>query len=529
MAVTFKSTALLDRYLGNTNNIATELSAFRTGGDDELDDTIAKLDERIAAFENILIGTLPAGQTTTDYPYDREGLKREFLDEVLALLLRRSITFSGTAPSFNATYSAPDVLVSSVSPYFPTDFQVYLNRNKPDSTGFGVFDTMVGATDRRPQLLNTFGQTIFSLYSTLIDEVFAEGDKLGNNPARPVQVASAIQPITVDGFTYDRISQVHGTNALTGDPEVRTYLLDSQATNSSVIKASTGEAGLSGPATSSTVRLQLVPEEAVMSLLVPGVYVAPADVGTVAVRFPAPLGSPPMISDGLQGTQVTTVEVPAVVMNIKDRESEFPEARIVSAYRGTLPDGRSFLVGVGTDSKIYVTSLESTRRSTNGTTAGLSALEYLLYWNEARIKILRAKLAYQEAVVREIQEDLKQANDVLAKLETQSGKIQATDKDGVPTGQTSSETLEMNMFSAMASTSGNSIFDTTGQDALHTATEWQGNRTNLKNYIDRRSAEAQQATLDYQNVLNRFNNAFEVMAKLQEKFDTLLKAQLRNL
>ncbi|MBL9207653.1 MAG: hypothetical protein JNN01_21405 [Opitutaceae bacterium] len=528
MAVTFKSTALLDRYLGNTNNLVTELSTFRTGGDDELDDAIAKLDERIAAFENILIGALPAGQTTTDYPYDREGLKREFLDEVLALLLRRSITYSGTVPSFNATYSASDVLISSVSPYFPSDFQVYLNRNKPNSTGFGVFDTMVGTTDTRPQLLNSFGQTIFSLYSTLIDEVFAEGDKLGNNPARPVQVASAIQPITVDGFTYDRISQVHGTNALTGDPEVQTYLLDSQATNSRVIKASTGDAGLSGPATSSTVRLQLVPEEAT-DAIVSGVFLAGVDVGNVAVRFPLPLGSPPTIAQGLLGGQITTVEIPAVVMNIKGRESEFPEARIVSGYRGTLPDGRSFLVGVGTDSKIYVTSLESTRRSTNGTTAGLSVLEYLLYWNEARIKILRAKLAYQEAVVREIQDDLKQANDVLAKLETQSGKIQATDKDGVPTGQTSSETLEMNMFSAMASTSGNSIFDTTGQDALHTATEWQGNRTNLKNYIDRRSAEAQQATLDYQNVLNRFNNAFEVMAKLQEKFDTLLKAQLRNL
>jgi hypothetical protein len=61
MAVDFKSTALQDRYLGTTNNIASTLSTFRTGGDDELDDTIAKLDERIAAFENILIGTLPAG------------------------------------------------------------------------------------------------------------------------------------------------------------------------------------------------------------------------------------------------------------------------------------------------------------------------------------------------------------------------------------------------------------------------------------------------------------------------------------
>ena len=86
----------------------------------------------------------------------------------------------------------------------------------------------------------------------------------------------------------------------------------------------------------------------------------------------------------------------------------------------------------------------------------------------------------------------------------------------------------MNLFSATASTPSTPIFDAAGNDSLHNAQEWQKNRTTLKNYIDRRSAEAQQATLDYQNVLNRYNNAFEVMAKLQEKLDTLLKAQLRN-
>jgi transcriptional regulatory protein LevR len=67
-----------------------------------------------------------------------------------------------------------------------------------------------------------------------------------------------------------------------------------------------------------------------------------------------------------------------------------------------------------------------------------------------------------------------------------------------------------------------------GGDALHNQSEWAMNRTTLKNYIDRRSSEAQQATLDYQNILNRYNNAYEIMSKMQEKIDNLLKGQLRN-
>lgn len=66
-------------------------------------------------------------------------------------------------------------------------------------------------------------------------------------------------------------------------------------------------------------------------------------------------------------------------------------------------------------------------------------------------------------------------------------------------------------------------------DSIHGKANWGAARTALKNYIDRRSSEAQQATLDYQNVLNRYNGAYETMAKLQEKLDNLLKGQLRNL
>ena len=51
----------------------------------------------------------------------------------------------------------------------------------------------------------------------------------------------------------------------------------------------------------------------------------------------------------------------------------------------------------------------------------------------------------------------------------------------------------------------------------------------LKNYIDRRSSEAQQATLDYQSTLNRYNSAYEIMGKMQEKLDNLVKSQLRNI
>lgn len=159
----------------------------------------------------------------------------------------------------------------------------------------------------------------------------------------------------------------------------------------------------------------------------------------------------------------------------------------------------------------------------------LTVTEYLYFWNEARIGILRAQLAYKEAITVELQEDLRQANAALAELERIAGGVRAQSEKGEPNPVSVSESRDLDLFEALVSTPNKQLFNTNAGDDIHNYSEWQENRTNLKNYIDRRSAQSQQAMLDYQTVLNRYNNAYEVMAKLQEKIQGLLSSQLRNM
>ena len=88
----------------------------------------------------------------------------------------------------------------------------------------------------------------------------------------------------------------------------------------------------------------------------------------------------------------------------------------------------------------------------------------------------------------------------------------------------------MDIWEAMTTKPGQTgIFDQNLNDDRHNFSEWQSNRSFLKSYIDLKSTQSQDAMLDYQTTLNRYNNAFEVMSKIQEKIDNLLKSQLRNL
>ncbi len=538
MAVTFQSSALQTLYNTGTTTAAA-LTTFRTGGSTDLDAEIDALDRRIAAFEFVLIGNLPSGQNGSAYPYDRAGLRREFLDELTALLMRRSI--DTTPLAINNLYTDDHALVLASSPN-GGGVHAVLNKFAPlGNDSFGIFDTLAASanhatvgTDGRLGLLNPAGQAIFRSYSALIDAVFTEGDKLGNNPATPTQSVGAIQPLTVDTFTYDRIAQVSGVATITTGtpptstqvPSYETYLLSADAPESRVTKDSSGNVALTGPATTTAPRLRLNPLEAPPIVSGSTLHSVVVDGTTLFINIDSTGIS---AATGTFTPRTTATEIPTLLLNIPGRGHEFPDARIAANQRVTTANGVTYLIGLGSDGKVYATSLAPANRAATGATASLNSLEYLLFFNEARIKILRGKLAYNEAVVREIQEDLRRANEALAALETQAGVIIATDSSGALTNQTSPETTEMNLFNAMHSTAGNGIFSLAGADSIHTSAEWQQNRTNLKNYIDRRSAEAQQATLDYQNTLNRFNNAFEVMAKLQEKLDTLLKAQLRNL
>lgn len=519
MSITFQSSELQSLYL-NGSNPTSLLASFRNAvGNAELKSDIENLDRRIAQFEAVLISPAAnnSGFATGEYPYDREGLKREFLDELLGLLIRASGSADGTT-SYSSTYTAEDVAAKLPFPIRGTNYYYVVRNSATGMANFSNLDTS-GGTTQRQALLSASGKDIFESYERLIDQVFLEGDKLRDNPSRPVQVVTKVETITINGLSYSLMALESDISEPT--TKLKTYLVEPGTENSRVVKADNGDATLSGPATTNKERLLLEPVEGIRKEFSSGV-VTIDDETIRLVRTTAGY----TIRNEADDAQLPATAIKPFRMNLPSREEEFPEVHLEVTHLATTQAGTPYLIGLGTDGASYVINVSAQRRSRMEEVASLSAIEYLYYFNEARIKILRAKLAYQEAVVREIQDDLRKANDALSELEVQAGAITPTDKDGQPTGQLSIETLKMSVFNAVHSAPGNALF-TTGP--VYTSTTWQENRTNLKNYIDRRSAEAQQATLDYQNVLNRYNNAFEVMGKLQEKLDTLLKSQIRNM
>lgn len=505
--------------------------------DTSLASDIEALDKRIATFEQVLIGSTSAsGKSSAEYPFDRTGLRRELLDEVTVMLLRQTdgdpdffpFAEGGVIEFVNRTIKGPDpndpfTITDIPDPNFKggTKYAIVRNGASGNLTGQGVFDNLNTdvPTDSDPRLnmLSANGKLVFKAYANLIDAIFAEGDKIGLNPSRTAQVASAIQPITVDGVTYSRIAERVG---FSGTPE--TYLVEAGMSDLHVKKDLTGQAVLDGPATSSAKEIRLNPQEAVKQ--------GTSDIYRVnvdGIDFEISLANGVFVkTTGISPPRRATI-VPALTLNVPGKAEEFPDVRLLLTASFTAENGSTYLIGPSSENKVYVTSLNASHRTTVGTTATLSGMEYLLFFNEARIRILRGQLAYKEAVVREIQDDLRKANDALADLEQQSGAIQATDSDGTKTSEVSSVTFRQSQFQATNGYAGNIVFG--GTNATHGGSDWATNRANLKNYIDRRSSEAQDASLDYQNVLNRFNNGLEVLAKLQEKLDNLLKAQLRNL
>lgn len=478
---------------------------FRTGGTADEDAAVQGLDSRIAAFEQVIIdATLPAGSTTYDYPYDAAGLKREFLDEVLALLLSRTylnetyltkvevevynnaidaeegvnlqsssgvqsaVISGGTLRDAAVTFTVPAGKFAEVI----VDGAFFGFHDNTDSSAALTltllpvaknFDDMT--REQKLQLLNDDGKAVYTYYEGLIDLVFAEGEKLKAGPVDPetglaveTYAVTAIPPVVIDDVTY--------THAVT-------------------IK---------------------VPKDPV-----------PTDP---AVN---PLND---VIHYIQENTLTTFSVRKVpVLNTAGTVVGFK-----LEFEGNLPPAADAPVALAV--KIWNETTKQFDDISNATPISLPAArmmyadEYLLYWNEARTNILRAQLAYKEAVTREMQEDLRQANEALAELENLAAGVKAP--GGTVGADTVTETLKLDLWEARVGKPGEKMFNSAGDDDIHTYAQWQENRTNLKNYIDRKSAQSQQAMLDYQTVLNRYNNAYEVMSKLQEKIDNLIKTQLRN-
>ncbi len=443
--INFKTQTLADLYAGGAN--AGHLSYFRNNASEAIKSDILSLDQRIANFQNVITDGAKAGNE--DFPYDKDYLKREFMEEVLANMLKRQ-DYSGFFNNVGTPVSGG--LLRNLD----GQYSVLAQGNSSFSGRWdGINFSNMTLAEMRNGLNhydpNNGGLRVFDAYSAWIDAVFAEGNKLKSNPTAEVNIVTSISERTLPNsnnptVVYDRVSSVNtGTKDAEDKPIFKYYLIAKGAPISDVTKVvNRGTLNADAPIDSS-------------------VSLAPA-----------------------QNVSSTYIEV---------------------------------------DKNLQPVTGDSVLRPTNN----LSPSMYLYYFMEARIRILRGQLNMKEAVTSEIRDDLAKANAAYADLEAQAAKTRSQSPDGkTQNPDTSSETQTMDFFEATNSKKGDRMYDGNGNDDSHNYGEWGSSRSSLKSYIDRKSTQSQDAMLDYQTTLNRFNQAYEVMSKLQEKMDGLVKSQLRN-
>ncbi len=444
--ITFKTSDLANLYVNGTALAAgsgamsseDELQKFRNTGATAILDDVKALDNRIVNFQNSITARAPSG--TEDKPYDATMLKREYLEEVFALLLKRS-DYRLNTPTYNVNTGdvTEDLLGNGL-------------RNFSDLT----LDQMRG-------YLGEGGKRIFNSYSSLIDAVFTEGNKMANNPTDPstglavsTNITTAVPDTEIDGVIYNRVTseRIPGANDPDDTKNFNYFLIQKNSTP--VVSGKTNLEGYAVDRTNNTVS-----------------------------------STRPVVDTQLTfgGTLVTTNYL-KVNKNLTEITGEVPQARL---------------------------------------SRQMSPMWFLYYWNEARVKVLRGQLNFKEAVTSEIRDDLAKANKAYSDLERQAGRTRSQSADGKTMNpDLSYETATMDFFEATNTKAGATLFDNGGSDDLQNFSTWGSSRSSLKTYIDAKSTHSQDAMLDYQTTLNRYNNAFEVMSKLQEKVDGLVKSQLRN-
>jgi hypothetical protein len=187
----------------------------------------------------------------------------------------------------------------------------------------------------------------------------------------------------------------------------------------------------------------------------------------------------------------------------------------------------------------------------------MDVMEFIYYWNEAKMHVLKSQLAYQNDITQLMQESLRQANAAMADLEQQSSQVKQSDtSSGTQNPNSSAQTVAFHLFaienqtettttdtSTNTTTTVGSImpvfFGIDGKNPDNTDLskfaaftldygQWQKARVGLQNFIDRRTADAQSAMVDYQNTLNTFNNNYNTMSQLQQALENLLTQELKN-
>ncbi|MDF2377656.1 MAG: hypothetical protein P1U81_15565 [Verrucomicrobiales bacterium] len=430
-------------------------------------------------------------------------------------------------------------------------------------------------TDNRGDLLNPEGQQIFSRYSELIDRIFAAGDALADNPVVLPEVVTSIRGVTMDlpgPSVADRPVGLLGagrssySGQLPGTPiAYRDQLIGSPAAPAGGVTITVGNTSamddgngnLSGTGITGTIdyatgrySINLAAATAADREIRGSYQTLQVYTGLRTVRVPAPTVENPNAatyryyvfdekagfdsSDPTEKSRQQVVKSP--VLNTSgdavDFELGFSPNSLVGIKYYEVEQVLSSVAPGGPAGGVDNFATPTEFRLKDGvpvsglaSTFHLSPTEYLYYWNEVRIRGFRGQLNYQQAVVAEIQEDLRQANAALADLEKLAGQTDPQDADGNPDKASTLETSLLDHHQAIIAHANLKLY---GPSDSHVSSSWQNNRVALKSYIDRRTADAQSASLDLQQTTNRFNNAYEVMAKLQEKMDGLIKTQLRN-
>lgn len=445
-----------------------------------------------------------------------------------------------------------------------------------DFSSLYAYDIATGVeTDNRRNLLNNEGKDIFDRYSSLIDRIFAAGDALQDSPVKLPEVVTSISGVTMNLLGPDVADRILGSLAagrssysgqlsgtpiapggkLVGNPAAAANRVT--ITVGSDIVMDDGNGNLTGPGITGTIdyatghyRINLATPPTADREIRGSYQTLQVFTGLRTVRVPAPTATDPTAgtysfyvfderagfdqSDPNEKARQQVVKIPVLNTAGKnvDYELGFAPNSLVNVQYYEVEKiqnnvGRDGLPNTEDDFTIPLEFKLKTGvpAAALASTFHLSPTEYLYYWNEVRIRGFRGQLKYQEAIVAEIQEDLRQANAALADLEKQAGSTDPQDDDGNPDKESKLETSLLDHHQALINYPNLQSY---GPSDSHVSSSWNTNRVALKSYIDRRTADAQSAALDLQQTTNRFNNAYEVMAKLQEKMDGLIKTQLRN-
>ena len=513
----------------SSNGVLTPLGSllqtFRaTGAGGTQNLAIATVDQTIQAMENAIVPTAAAtGTTTQNYPVDQAGITQQLMNQIFAQLLEM-----GSPPG--STYSAAHNFLGIT--YYAVDSTGVLNVTGSTGTLADDFSNL----DSNPansatstsmfQYLNSTGQSILANYYNLIQATFKQGATVANNPSDPAAAAGTVS-VTNSSTSSNTVTVASiPSSLLVGATLLGQTVISINAANNTLTLSGNASANVSSATNESYTAGSLITGVATQ---IPIRTINGVDYGYVTVIN----GQTFLVPVGITLQSVTKQPVKNALSFLDGATSQQSQVGYTVGFSDASAADNVTLLPVDS------TTFQPTGGATfSGNVRFMDAIVYTYFWNEARVAVMKGKLTYQQDVVQQLQNALQAANAASTDLEQQAGLTEQQDSTGKPDPNASKETASLNMFVAIASKAGSVMFNTVGANPTtgdpssgqnpyyFNYSLWTSNRVALKNYTDNLNSQAQNAMLDYQQTLNNYNNAYDVMGKLQDKFNTMFQAQL---